>query len=112
MTPVALGYAVWLQATGQSHFLAGSTSDTLLLLGCGIVTAVPLMIYANGAKLLRLSTIGIMQYTAPTIIFLTAVFLFGEPFGKARMIAFPMIWLALAVYTWAMFRRARRVRAG
>jgi chloramphenicol-sensitive protein RarD len=67
----------------------------VLLMGCGIVTAVPLMIYANGAKRLTLSTIAIMQYIAPTMIFLTAVFLFGEPFSRARMIAFPIIWMAL-----------------
>jgi chloramphenicol-sensitive protein RarD len=103
----ALGYAAWLHAHGESHFFAGTSADTLLLLGCGVVTAVPLMIYANGAKLLRLSTIAMMQYIAPTMIFLTAVFVFGEPFGQARMIAFPMIWTALAIYTWSMVRQAR-----
>jgi chloramphenicol-sensitive protein RarD len=105
--PPALGYAFWLQTSGESHFFAGTSADTLLLLGCGVVTAVPLMVYANGAKLLRLSTIAMMQYIAPTMIFLTAVFVFGEPFGQARMIAFPMIWAALAVYTWSMVRQAR-----
>ncbi len=103
----ALAYAVWLQFSGQSHFAVGSPRDTWLLFGCGIVTAGPLMIYANGAKLLRLSTIGIMQYIAPTMIFLTAVFVFGEPFGCARMIAFPLIWLALILYTGALVQRAR-----
>ena len=87
--------------------MQGLPSDTLLLLGCGIVTALPLMVYANGAKLLRLSTIAMMQYIAPTMIFLTAVFVFHEPFGQARMIAFPMIWAALAIYTWSMVRQAR-----
>ncbi len=81
-------------------------ADTALLLGCGIITAVPLMIYANGAKLLRLSTIGIMQYIAPTIIFLIAVFLFKEPLGTARMIAFPLIWAGLVLYTWSMLKGA------
>ncbi len=105
----ALAYAGWLQISGQSHFAMGSARDTWLLFGCGLVTAGPLMIYANGAKLLRLSTIGIMQYIAPTIIFLTAVFVFGEPFGRARMIAFPLIWLALILYTGALIRRVRAV---
>ena len=73
----------------------GDRRDTVLLLSCGLVTAIPLMLYANGAKLLRLSTIGIMQYIAPTMIFLTAVFVFGEDFGRGKIIAFPMIWLAL-----------------
>lgn len=107
LLPFALGYVIWAEIAGTSHFVAGVTSDTVLLLCCGLVTAIPLMIYANGAKLLRLSTIGIMQYIAPTMIFLTAVFVFGEPFGRARMIAFPMIWAALVIYTVSMVRQAR-----
>ena len=109
LLPFAIGYVIWAQMTGRSHFMAGATSDTVLLLSCGLVTAVPLMVYANGAKLLRLSTIGIMQYIAPTMIFLTAVFLFGEPFGRGKVIAFPMIWLALVIYTVSMVRQARAV---
>lgn len=112
LLPFALGYAVWMAARGGASFVAAGAGDTALLLGCGIVTAVPLMVYANGAKLLRLSTIGIMQYIAPTMIFLTAVFLFGEPFGRAQMIAFPLIWLALVIYTGAMIRQARATQAG
>ena len=111
LLPIALGYAVWLQMQGALTLTGGSALDTLLLIGCGPVSAVPLMIYANGAKLLKLSTIGIMQYIAPTIIFLTAVFVFGEPFGRARMIAFPLIWLALIVYTTSLIRQARAARA-
>ncbi len=103
----ALGYVGWLGVEGTGHFFMGNTRDTVLLLSCGLVTALPLMIYANGAKLLRLSTIGIMQYIAPTMIFLTAVFVFGEPFGRAQMVAFPMIWAALAIYTVSMVRQAR-----
>jgi chloramphenicol-sensitive protein RarD len=107
LLPVALGYVGWLIATGQSTFVNGGAWDRALLMGCGVITAVPLMIYANGAKLLRLSTIGILQYTAPTMIFLTAVFLFGEDFSGARLIAFPMIWAALAIYTVALIRESR-----
>lgn len=107
LLPLALGYALWLGARGEDAFLTGSWADLALLLGCGIVTAVPLMVYANGAKLLRLSTIGILQYIAPTMIFLTAVFLFGEPFGRVQAIAFPMIWAALVLYTASMVARAR-----
>lgn len=83
-----------------------------MLFGCGVVTAVPLMIYANGAKLLRLSTIGILQYIAPTMIFLCAVLAFEEPFGRARAIAFPMIWAALVIYSTAMLRQMRAARLG
>lgn len=107
LLPFALAFAVWQGATGQASFLNSGVTDTLLLMGCGVVTAVPLMVYANGAKLLRLSTIGIMQYIAPTMIFLTAVFWFGEPFDSARMIAFVLIWTALVIYTTSLVRQAR-----
>jgi chloramphenicol-sensitive protein RarD len=104
----ALGYVAWSTAQGQNHFDLSMTSDTWLLMGCGIVTAVPLLLYANGAKGLQLTTIAILQYIAPTIIFLVAVFVFGEEFGQARMIAFPMIWAALVIYSVSMFRKMRR----
>jgi chloramphenicol-sensitive protein RarD len=106
----ALGFVIWLLARGESHFVQTTGADTALLLFSGVVTAVPLMVYANGAKLLRLSTIAIMQYIAPTMIFLIAVFVFGEPMGQARMIAFPMIWAALVIYTGSMLRQSRSVR--
>jgi len=93
--------------TGQGQFLVGDMRTNWLLLGCGVVTAIPLMLYANGAKGLRLSTIAVLQYVAPTMIFLVAVFAFGEEFGKARMIAFPMIWMALIIYSTSMIRQMR-----
>ena len=107
LTIPALGYIAYLTATGQSHY--GATSlDTALLMGCGVVTAVPLIIYANGAKLLKLSTIAILQYIAPTMIFLCAVFVFKEPFGGARLVAFPLIWAALVIYSTSLLREMRR----
>ncbi len=106
LCPLAVAYILWLGADG--HFTTPGGWDGLLLLGSGAVTAIPLMLYANGAKGLRLSTIGILQYIAPTMIFLIAVFVFAEPFGLARALAFPLIWAALVVYTLSMIRTARR----
>jgi chloramphenicol-sensitive protein RarD len=108
LTPFALMLLAVILARGEGHFLAGTAADTWLLLGTGVVTAVPLILYAYGAKGLRLSTIGILQYISPTMIFLTAVLVFGEPFGRAERIAFPMIWTALAIYTVSLVRQARR----
>ncbi|MBZ9761064.1 EamA family transporter RarD [Mesorhizobium sp. CA8] len=105
----ALGYIAYLIATGQDHFISSSGADTALLIGCGPVTAVPLLLFAFGARLLRLSTIGIMQYIAPTMVFLIAVLIFDEPFGTTQAIAFALIWTALAMYSWSMFR-GREVR--
>jgi chloramphenicol-sensitive protein RarD len=107
----ALAYVGWLQAQGTSHFLQGVVWDDALLIGCGIVTAGPLMIYANGAKRLTLSTIAIMQYIAPTMIFLTAVFVFDEPFSGVKLGAFGLIWAALVIYSWPLLA-GRLSRAG
>ncbi|MDN2567172.1 EamA family transporter RarD [Aquibium sp. A9E412] len=104
----ALGYVGYLQATGAGSFVTAQPVDVLLLIGCGPATAVPLLFYAFGAKLLRYSTIGIMQYITPTMIFLIAVFVFREPFDGGRAVAFVMIWLALALYTWPMLAGRRR----
>lgn len=99
----ALAYVVWLHMQGESHLLLSQPYDLALLLACGPVTAVPLLLYAFGAKLLRLTTIGLMQYIAPTMIFLIAVFVFGEPFAGVRVVAFVLIWSALGIYTWSTF---------
>lgn len=102
----ALIYFVWLETAGQGHFFADGGANIGILILAGPVTAVPLILYGFGAKLLRISTIGIMQYIAPTMIALIAVFAFGEPFGVDRMIVFALIGLALVLYTWsALFRR-------
>lgn len=103
----ALAYVTWLGLKGQGQFLVGDMDTNWLLLGCGVVTAIPLILYANGAKGLKLSTIAVLQYVAPTMIFLCAVLVFKEPFGQARMIAFPMIWLALIIYSTSMIRQMR-----
>lgn len=109
LLPFALGFLAYQMATGQGQFSL-SQNNILLLMGTGLVTAGPLMIYANGAKLLKLSTIGVLQYIAPTMIFLVAVFVFDEPFDQARLIAFPLIWLALIIYTVSMVRQLRASR--
>ncbi len=101
----SLGYLIWLGPEGS---FMSNTNDMWLLMGCGLVTAVPLLIYANGAKLLRLSTIAILQYIAPTMIFLVAVFAFGEEVDPARQVAFPLIWAALVIYSVPLIRQMRQ----
>jgi chloramphenicol-sensitive protein RarD len=107
----ALIYIAWTIATGTDHLVSGSAADLALLVGCGPITAVPLLFFAFGARLLRLSTLGIMQYIAPTIVFLIAVFVFHEPFGMVDAVAFGLIWMALAIYSWSMFA-GRKAGAG
>ncbi len=111
LMPVALGYLAYAQAQGVLYSAGASALDWALLLGCGVITAVPLILYANGAKGLNLSTIAISSYSIPTMIFLISVFIFREPFEGARLVAFPMIWAAMALYIWEVLRKRRDARA-
>lgn len=99
----ACAYVIWLQLNGQSHFLPSSPDDMILLVLCGPVTAVPLLLYAFGAKLLPLTAIGLTQYIAPSLMLLIAVLVFGETFDTVHQIAFGLIWVALFIYSWSMF---------
>ena len=101
----ALAYVAWLAAHGENHFVPSEPQDMLLLMLCGPATAVPLLLYGFGAKLLRITTIGIMQYVSPTMVFLIAVFVFREPFSASKTVAFLLIWTALGLYSWAMLSR-------
>ena len=111
LTPPAVAVYAWFELQGTSHLFHTGATDTALLLGAGLITAIPLMLYAVGAQLLRLSTIAVMQYSAPTMIFLFAVFLFHEPFGPVKLAAFGLIWTALVIYTWTLIAAARRSQA-
>ncbi len=110
MTAPAAVYLIYLGAKGSGSFLRGSVSIDLLLLGTSVLTAVPLTLFTAGARRLNLSTIGLLQYMAPTIMFLLAVFYYHEPFAMAQLWTFIMIWTALIIYSAESviyFRRAR-----
>ena len=108
MSVPAVVYVCLLESNGTGHMLGGTRADIWLLLLTGPVTAAPLILYAFGAKLLRYSTIGLMQYIAPTIIFLLAVFVFLEPFSVWQLGAFVLIWTALAIYSVSVVRSQKR----
>lgn len=107
----AMGYIIWLMANGQDHFFSGSISNISLLLLAGPFTAIPLILYAGGAKLLRYTTLGLMQYLTPTLLFIFAIFIFNEPFSNAQLVAFVLIWAGLIIYTWSSLSTHRRNRA-
>ncbi len=104
ITPIALLYLGYLQGTGDGSFFAISTSIMLLLIFSGVVTATPLLWFAKCTQLVEFSTIGFMQYVAPTISFFLGVFLFKEEFTVIHLISFCFIWAALIIYTIAMTR--------
>lgn len=99
LLPLAIVYLVVVNTQGQGTFLAGSRADDLLLASAGVVTAVPLLWFTNAARRLRLSTVGFLQYLAPTGQFLLAVFAYGEAFSRTHAIAFSCIWAALLIYS-------------
>jgi len=97
--PVAAGYVAWLSAHGQNAFF-NTPSDTtrLLLVAAGPITAIPLLLFASGARRIPLSVVGLLQYLAPTLQFLLGVWLFHEAFTPDRLVGFVLIWLALALF--------------
>lgn len=97
LAPAALLFAVYLGATGEARF-GGDVSVSLLLVSAGAVTAIPLLMFAAAAKRLRFATLGLLQYVAPTMQFLLAVFAFGEALTPAHLVAFALIWSGLAVF--------------
>ena len=104
----ALVYLFYLGSHGAGSFLRVSLKLDLLLMGCAIATATPLLFFTLGARRLYLSTVGLLQYIAPSCMFVLAVFLFREPFSKAQVIAFFFIWTALAIYSTDSVRYYKR----
>ena len=104
--PFAAGWLIWGLAAGTPIF-GTSQLHVVLIAFAGIVTATPLLLFTAAAKRLRYSTLGMLQFLAPTLQFLLAVSIYGEPFTTAHAIAFGAIWGALALYVLAIVRHAR-----
>jgi chloramphenicol-sensitive protein RarD len=107
--PVALGWLALLHLGGGGAFGA-DLSTSLLLAAAGPMTSVPLILFSYGARRLAMATVGVVQYINPTLQFFCAVVILGEPFGTVHMVAFSLIWIALALYSVSAFRqdKARR----
>jgi chloramphenicol-sensitive protein RarD len=103
LLPIALVWLLWGWAKGQPSFGA-TTGDTALLLSAGFATATPLLLFTAAARALPYSTLGMLQFIAPTLQFLIAVALYGEAFTTAHAIAFGAIWTALGIYVSVLIR--------
>lgn len=111
LAPVALGWLIWLRQTnelGMGRF--GTDVDILLALG-GAVTAIPLLMFTAAARRLPYSLLGFLQYIAPSLQFLLAVLVFGEPLTTPHLVCFAAIWTALAIFSLDGWRSAARARA-
>ena len=103
IAPPLLVVEYWLMKNGEARF--GLTlKDTLMLIGCGGLTAGALLFFAEAVKRIRYSTAGILQYISPSLVFLTAVFMFHEPMDRWKLLSFACIWTALAIYSVSAFR--------
>ncbi|MEP3333450.1 EamA family transporter RarD [Sedimentitalea sp.] len=107
--PITLAVLFWLYARGEVN-LTYSTVDMLLLIASGPITAFPLILFTIAARRVPMTTVGLLQYLNPTLQFFCAVVLFGEIFTPYHQIAFPMIWIGLAIYSVATLRQDRVAR--
>ena len=99
LTIPGLVYLVWLEKTGTAAFLHTDNITDIFLIGTALVTALPLLLFNIGVNRLRLATVGFLQYLGPSLMFILAVFAYGEPLSIHQLIAFIFIWTALVIYT-------------
>jgi chloramphenicol-sensitive protein RarD len=99
LAPLALGFVLYLKSQNASAFVLENPAMCLTLAASGIVTCVPLLLFAAAARRLRFATLGFLQYLAPTVQFLIAVFIFGEPLSTVKVISLSLIWTAVGMYS-------------
>lgn len=112
LAPIAVGYLAWLAGHGDGLLGHAGFAIHLLVLSTGVVTAVPLLLFTSAARRLPLSTLGFLQFLAPTAQLALAIVLYDEPFDPGQLIAFGFIWLGLAAFSVDLVQRTRPARAG
>jgi chloramphenicol-sensitive protein RarD len=96
--PMALIYLVFVESRGTGAFLHQGALTDIFLISTGVVTSIPLLMFASAARQIPLTMIGLLQYIAPTLQFLIGVFLYHEPFDQSRLVGFSLVWLALILF--------------
>ena len=108
IAPVAFAYLVYLTVAGESTFTTEGPLHVALLLGMGILTAVPLLCFGGAATRVSMTTLGLLQYVTPTMQFALGVLVFGEPMPTMRWVGFGLVWLALVIFTVESLNHRRR----
>jgi len=108
LTPFAFGYIIWKMIDGSGHLFMESRTVDFLLIMAGVATTMPLYWFGLGAKRISLTSVGFMQYIGPTIMLFLGIFIYQEEFPIEKQIAFFFIWLALALYSYSVFRGYRK----
>ncbi len=106
--PLALVTMIFIYLKGQSYIFSGSLGTDILIMMSGIVTGVPLLFFSEGAKRIPLSGMGFLQYIGPSLMLITGIFFYKEPFLKAHKIGFPFIWLALILYSISVVKEYKK----
>lgn len=109
--PLALAVIVYLELNGRGALAAGEPHKFVLLLLCGIVTALPLGLFASATRKLNLFVVGLTEYISPTISLFIGIFLFKEPFESVQLIAFAIIWIGLVFFSYGEYKE-NRLRKG
>jgi chloramphenicol-sensitive protein RarD len=109
LTPIGVAYLIYLERVDAGALFHGDLAMDALLIGTGLITAFPLLFFNLGARRINLSTVGLMQYIAPSGMFLLAVLVYGEPFTVVQLWTFALIWIALAIYSIDSLRAYRLV---
>jgi len=107
LLPLAAGYLIWCEAQGSGAFGHSSLLVDGLLAGSGLVTAIPLLLFAYAARRIAYSAVGVLQYISPSLQLVCGIVFFHEPFAGARAAGFVLIWFALAIYALDGLWRAR-----
>ena len=111
LAPLGAGYLLFLQRANTLHFGLTKPGLSLLLVSAGIVTGLPLVWFAHAARHLRLTTVGFLQYLAPSCTFFLGVFVYHEPFRYEQLLTFALIWIALVIFTADAITRWRSSQA-
>ncbi len=111
LLPLALAYIALIEMKGSAAFVFVDPRTCIKLMASGVVTAVPLLLFTAAARRLRFSTLGFLQYLAPTIQFLLAVLLFNEPLSSEKLMAFGFIWTAVGLYSYDSLRSYQQQRS-
>ncbi|WP_026866034.1 EamA family transporter RarD [Jeotgalicoccus marinus] len=107
LAPIALIYIIYLNVTGMNTLEFGVNAETAFTVGTGVVTAIPLLMFAIGAVYIPLSLIGLLQYIGPTLTLLIGIFIYGESFTDTHKISYTFIWSGLILYTIIRFKNSR-----
>lgn len=110
MLPLAFIYLAHLQIAGTLAFASGPLLQTVLLIGTGIVTAVPLLLFAEGAQRITLTMVGFFQYVSPTLTLIIGLLVFHEPFTMIQFFSFALIWAGLLVFSFSSFPLMKKRR--